>query len=144
MTAEHERLKQIQDDVHGWRRWGPYVSDRAWAGVREDYSADGGAWDYLPHDLARSTAYRWGEDGIAGICDRYELLCFAPACWNRKDPSLKERCFGLTCTEGNRGEDVKEYYFHLDNLPSHAYMKLLYKYPHREYPYGWLVEENRK
>jgi hypothetical protein len=144
MTAEHERLKQIQDDVHGWRRWGPYVSDRAWAGVREDYSSDGGAWDYLPHDLARSTAYRWGEDGIAGICDRYQLLCFAPAFWNRKDPILKERYFGLTCTEGNRGEDVKEYYFHLDNLPSHAYMKLLYKYPQREYPYRWIVDENRR
>jgi hypothetical protein len=143
-TREHERLREIRDDVSGWRRWGPYVGERAWATVREDYSADGDAWGYLPHDLARSKAYRWGEDGIAGVCDRYQLLCFAPAFWNGKDPILKERLFGLTAHEGNHGEDVKEYYFHLDNTPTHSYMKYLYKYPHAEFPYDRLVEENRR
>jgi hypothetical protein len=143
-TKEHERLAEIHDDVSSWRRWGPYVSERSWATVREDYSADGNAWDFLPHDLARSKAYRWGEDGIAGICDRYQLLVFAPAFWNGRDPILKERLFGLTPAEGNHGEDVKEYYFHLDNTPSHAYMKYLYKYPQREFPYARLVEENRR
>jgi hypothetical protein len=143
-TKEHKRLRESSDDTTGWRRWGPYVSDRAWATVREDYSPDGNAWDYLPHDLARSKAYRWGEDGIAGICDRYQLLCFAPAFWNGRDPILKERLFGVTATEGNHGEDVKEYYFHLDNTPTHSYMKLLYKYPQAAYPYAWLVEENRR
>ena len=143
-TAEHRRLLEITDDVYSWRRWGPYVSDRAWATVREDYSADGNAWSFLPHDLARSKAYRWGEDGIAGICDRYQLLCFAPAFWNGRDPILKERLFGLTPAEGNHGEDVKEYYFHLDNTPTHSYMKFLYKYPHREFPYAMLVDENRR
>ncbi|MCI0464804.1 MAG: glucosidase [Gemmataceae bacterium] len=143
-TREHERLLTIRDDNTGWRRWGPYVGDRSWATVREDYSADGNAWDFLPHDLARSKAYRWGEDGIAGLCDRYQLLVFAPAFWNGKDPILKERLFGLTPAEGNHGEDVKEYYFHLDNTPTHSYMKLLYKYPQAEFPYGRLVEENRR
>ncbi len=143
-TREHERLQQIHDDISGWRRWGPYVSDRSWATVREDYSADGNAWDYLPHDLARSKAYRWGEDGIAGVCDRYQLLVFAPAFWNGNDPILKERLFGLTPAEGNHGEDVKEYYFHVDNTPTHSYMKLLYKYPQRAFPYAALVEENRR
>jgi hypothetical protein len=143
-TKEHGRLAEIQNDITGWRRWGPYVGDRSWATVREDYSALGNAWDYLPHDLARSKAYRWGEDGIAGICDRYQLLCFAPAFWNGRDPILKERLFGLTPLEGNHGEDVKEYYFHLDNLPSHASMKFLYKYPQAEFPYGRLIEENRR
>ena len=128
----------------GWRQQGPYLSDRSWATVREDYSADGNAWDYLPHDLARSKAYRWGEDGIAGISDRYQLLCFAPAFWNGRDSILKERFFGLTPHQGNHGEDVKEYYFHLDNLPSHAYMRFLYKYPQAAYPYERLVEENRR
>lgn len=142
MTAEHERLRQIIDDAGGWRRWGPYVSDRSWATVREDYSANGDAWNYLPHDLARSKAYRWGEDGIAGICDRYQLLVFAPAFWNRRDPILKERLFGLTPHEGNHGEDVKEYYFHLDNTPTHSYMRFLYKYPHAEFPYQRLIDEN--
>jgi hypothetical protein len=142
-TAEHKRLADIGDDVTGWRRWGPYVSDRSWATVREDYSADGDTWNYLPHDLARSKAYRWGEDAIAGLCDRYQLLVFAPAFWNGRDSILKERLFGLTPHEGNHGEDVKEYYFHLDNTPTHSYMKFLYKYPQRAFPYARLVEENR-
>ncbi len=143
-TAEQQRLEQVHDDIHGWRRWGPYVSDRAWGTVREDYSADGNAWAFLPHDLARSKAYRWGEDAIAGICDRYQLLVFAPAFWNGRDPILKERLFGLTPHEGNHGEDVKEYYFHEENLPSHAYMRFLYKYPQAEFPYRQLVDENRR
>jgi len=142
-TQEQQRLNEIQDDVSGWRRWGPYVSERSWASVREDYSADGNAWGYLPHDFARSKAYRWGEDGIAGICDRYQLLCFAPAFWNGKDAILKERLFGLTSEEGNHGEDVKEYYFHLDNTPTHSYMKYVYKYPQGEFPYENLVTVNR-
>jgi hypothetical protein len=143
-TAEHRRLQEITDDIHSWRRWGPYLSDRAWGTVREDYSADGEAWEYLPHDMARSKAYRWGEDGIAGICDRYQLLCFAPAFWNGSDPILKERFFGLIPKEGNHGEDVKECYFHLDNTPTHSYMKMLYKYPQREFPYALLVQRNRQ
>jgi hypothetical protein len=143
-TKEHQRLEEIKNDVTGWRRWGPYVGERAWASVREDYSADGNAWDYLPHDLARSKAYRWGEDGIAAICDRYQLLCFAPAFWNGKDPILKERLFGLTASEGNHGEDVKEYYFHVDNTPTHSYMRYLYKYCQSEYPYCQLVEESKR
>src|SRR4051794_24749132 len=142
-TQEHARLDEIHDDAFGWRRWGPYLSDRAWATVREDYSPDGDAWGYLPHDLARSKAYRWGEDGIAGVCDRYQILCFAPTFWNGHDPILKERLFGVTPREGNHSEDVKEYYFHLDNTPTHSYMKLLYKYPQAEYPYQRLVDENR-
>lgn len=145
LTAEHERL--ATPDVGGiapWRRWGPYVSDRSWGTVREDYSPNGNAWDHLPHDLARSKAYRWGEDGIAGICDRYQLLIFALAFWNGRDPILKERYFGLNPSEANHGEDVKEYYFYLDNLPSHSYMRMLYKYPQHEYPYRFLLEENRR
>src|SRR3989442_6495278 len=144
ISKEHKRLQQIQDDNSGWRRWGPYISDRAWATVREDYIPDGNAWDYLPHDLARSKAYRWGEDGIAAICDRYQLLVFAPAFWNGRDPILKERLFGLTPHEGNHGEDVKEYYFHLDNTPTHAYMKYLYKYPQGAFPYARLLEETAR
>ena len=121
-TAEHERLADAsQAVVPPWRRWGCYVTDRSWGTVREDYSANGDAWNYLPHDHARSKAYRWGEDGIAGLCDRYQLLTFALALWNDRDPILKERMFGLTSSEGNRGEDVKEYYFYLDALPSSAY-----------------------
>jgi hypothetical protein len=143
-THEHQRLLEVHDDVTGWRRWGPYLSDRSWGTVREDYSPGGDAWQYLPHDLARSKAYRWGEDGIGGICDRYQLLCFAPAFWNGRDPILKERLFGLTPMEGNHGEDVKEYYFHLDNLPSHAYMRFLYKYPQAAFPYELLVQENKR
>jgi hypothetical protein len=143
-TAEHRRLAEIHDDIGSWRRWGPYLSDRSWGTVREDYSANGNAWDFLTHDQARSKAYRWGEDGIAGISDRYQLLCLAPAFWNGRDPILKERFFGLSHTQGNHGEDVKEYYFFLDNLPSHAYMRFVYKYPQAEFPYGLLVEENRR
>src|SRR3954467_9012562 len=143
-TKEHERLSEIKDDSNGWRRWGPYVSDRAWATVREDYSPDGNAWDYFPHDLARSKAHRWGEAGIPGICDRYQLLVFAPAFWNGRDPILKERLFGLTSDEGNHGEDVKEYYFYVDNPPTHSYMRAVYKYPHAEFPYRRLAEENRR
>ncbi|HEX5270748.1 MAG TPA: glucosidase, partial [Gemmataceae bacterium] len=143
-TREHQRLAEIRDDHGGWRRWGPYVSDRSWGTVREDYSADGNAWDYLTHDQARSKAYRWGEDAIAGLCDRYQFLVFAPAFWNGRDPILKERLFGLAGSEGNHGEDVKEYYFYLDNTPTHSYMRFLYKYPQGAYPYSLLVEENRR
>ena len=142
-TAEHARLKEITHINQAWRKWGCYLAERAWGTVREDYSEDGNAWEYLSHDAARSRTYRWGEDGIAGICDRYELLCFSLAFWNYRDPILKERLFGLTPLEGNHGEDVKEYYFYLDNLPTHSYMKYLYKYPHAEYPYRPLIEENR-
>jgi hypothetical protein len=143
-TQEHVRLAEIENDRDGWRRWGPYLADRSWATVREDYSSDGHVWSFLPHDLARSKAYRWGDDGIAGICDRYQVLCFAPAFWNGRDPILKERLFGLTPLEGNHGEDVKECYFHLDNTPTHSFMRLLYKYPQQAYPYTWLIEENRR
>ncbi|HEX7838868.1 MAG TPA: glucosidase [Kofleriaceae bacterium] len=141
---ERERVREIVDDHTGWRRWGPYVSDRSWGTVREDYSHDGDAWGYLTYDRARAKAYRWGEDGIAGICDRYQLLCFAPAFWNERDPHLKERLFGVTPHEGNHGEDVKEYYFHVDNTPSHSYMCLLYKYPQAAFPYRALIEENQR
>jgi len=141
---EQERLWEIHDDVTGWRRWGPYVSDRAWGTVREDYSPDGDAWNFLSYDMARSKAYRWGEDAIAGICDRYQLLVFAAAFWNGRDPCLKERLFGVTSPQGNHGEDVKEYYFYLDGTPTHSYMKFLYKYPQAEYPYDWLVAENQR
>src|ERR1700690_711537 len=123
--------------------WGPYLSERQWGTVREDYSSNGDAWNYFPHDHARSRAYRWGEDGIAGISDDRQQLCFALSLWNGKDTILKERLFGLTGDEGNHGEDVKEYYFYLDNTPSHAYMKYLYKYPQSAYPYSDLVETNR-
>ena len=124
--------------------WGPYVSERQWGTVREDYSADGNAWEYFPHDMARSRAYRWGEDGLAGICDEAQTLCFALALWNGQDPILKERLFGLTNSEGNHGEDVKEYYYYLDATPTHSYLKMLYKYPQAAYPYHQLVEENRR
>src|SRR5262249_51772845 len=142
-TAEHRRLaERARHGVPPWRRWGCYVSDRAWGTVREDYGTDGDAWRYLSHDMARSKAYRWGEDAIGGICDRYQLLLFAPAFWNTRDPILKERYFGLTSWEGNHGEDVKEYYFYLDNTPTHSYMRMLYKYPHAAYPYRRLIEAN--
>ena len=145
LTPEHHRLLEPYSGVvRPWRRWGAYVSDRSWGTVREDYSAYGNAWDFLPHDMARSKAYRWGEDGIGGICDRYQILVFAPAFWNGRDPILKERLFGLASAEGNHGEDVKEYYFYLDATPTHSYAKMLYKYPQTEFPYGRLVEENRK
>ncbi len=144
MTAEHERLQESQERRVYWKRWGPYLSERAWGTVREDYSPYGTAWDYLPHDQARSKAYRWGEDGLAGISDRHQQVCFALALWNGRDPILKERLFGLTGEEGNHGEDVKEYYYYLDNTPTHSYMKYLYKYAQAEYPYARLVEENRR
>jgi len=144
VTVEEERLAQARAGNAAWRLWGPYLAERQWGTVREDYSADGNAWEYLPHDHARSRAYRWGEDGIAGISDDQQQLCFALALWNGNDPILKERMFGLTSREGNHGEDVKEYYFYLDNVPSHAYMKCLYKYPQRAYPYADLVEENAR
>jgi hypothetical protein len=143
-TAEHQRLAEITDSHTGWRRWGPYVADRAWGTVREDYSKDGDAWAYFTHDQARSKAYRWGEDGIAGLCDRYQLITFAPAFWNGRDPILKERLFGLSNPEGNHGEDVKEYYFYLDATPTHSYSKFLYKYPQREFPYRHLIDENAR
>src|SRR6266571_1662048 len=143
-TKEHARLKENVGLVPPWRHWGPYVAERAWGTVREDYSADGNAWDHFTHDMARSQAYRWGEDGLAGICDRYQLLVFALAFWNGRDPILKERAFGLVPSEGNHGEDVKEYYFYLDNTPSHSYMKYLYKYPQSEFPYRQLIEENQR
>ncbi|MBI3961343.1 MAG: glucosidase, partial [Deinococcus sp.] len=144
MIAEKRRLQESRERKAHWKRWGPYVSDRAWGTVREDYSPDGSAWECFPHDQARSKAYRWGEDGLAGICDRHQFICFALALWNGRDPILKERLFGLTGNEGNHGEDVKEYYFYLDSTPTHSYMKYLYKYPQREFPYARLVEENRR
>jgi len=143
-NPEDERLEQLRTKAVPWRRWGPYLSERQWGTVREDYSAGGTAWEYLSHDQARSRAYRWGEDGIAGISNDTQLLCFSLALWNGADPILKERLFGLTGNEGNHGEDVKEYYFYLDNVPTHAYMKYLYKYPQRAYPYADLVEENKR
>ncbi len=141
--AEALRLEESRSRRKHWKRWGPYVSERAWGSVREDYSAGGTAWDYFPHDHARSRAYRWNEDGLAGICDRHQRICFAIALWNRRDPILKERLFGLTGGEGNHGEDVKEYYFYVDNTPTHSYMKYLYKYPQSAFPYSNLVDENR-
>ena len=144
MTKEEMRLQQSRERRAHWKRWGPYLSERAWGTVREDYSPYGTAWDFLSHDQARSKAYRWGEDGIGGISDRHQLICFAVALWNGRDPILKERIFGLTGSEGNHGEDVKEYYFYLDSTPTHSYMKYLYKYPQAEFPYGRLVEENRR
>ncbi|HJY81493.1 MAG TPA: glucosidase [Candidatus Binatia bacterium] len=142
-TAEAMRLEEDARRKKNWKRWGPYLSERAWGTVREDYSPDGTAWDYLPHDHARSKAYRWNEDGLGGICDRQQFICFALALWNGRDPILKERLFGLTGSEGNHGEDVKEYYFYLDSTPTHSYMKFLYKYPQADFPYARLVEENR-
>ena len=143
-TSEGRRLLETRGKPLLWRRWGPYVSERSWGTVREDYSANGAAWDFVSHDMSRSKAYRWGEDGLAAICDRYQLLVFSVALWNGKDPILKERAFGLTPAEGNHGEDVKEYYFYLDNTPTHSYMKYLYKYPQARYPYEWLSQENQK
>ncbi|WP_158996026.1 glucosidase [Mucilaginibacter sp. L196] len=139
MNAEQSRLKDST-----WKKWGPYVSDRQWGTIREDYSANGDAWNYITHDMARSKAYRWGEEGIAGICDDDQTVCFSVALWNKKDPIIKERYFGLTNPEGNHGEDVKELYYYLDNTPTHSYMKTLYKYPQQTYPYQWLVDENKR
>ena len=143
-TQERKRLLEDLARQKDWKRWGSYLSDRQWGTVREDYSEYGNAWDYFPHDEARSRAYRWGEDGLMGICDNHQNLCFAIALWNGKDPILKERLFGLTNGQGNHGEDVKEYYFYLDNTPSHSYMKGLYKYPHSAFPYDLLVNENAR
>jgi len=144
MTPEEKRLDESHQRTRHWKRWGPYVAERQWGTVREDYSPHGTAWEYFPHDHARSRAYRWGEDGIGGISDRHQRVCFALALWNGRDPILKERLFGLTGNEGNHGEDVKEYYFYLDSTPTHSYMKFLYKYPQAAYPYAQLVEENRR
>ena len=144
MTPEQERLQQTNARQVYWKRWGPYISERAWGTVREDYSPDGTALDYFTHDQARSKAFRWGEDGLAGICDRHQQLCFAMALWNGQDAIVKERLFGLTGEEGNHGEDVKEYYYYLDNTPTHSYMKYLYKYPQTAYPYSQLLAENRR
>jgi hypothetical protein len=143
-TAEHRRLAEHVERKANWRNWGPYLSERAWGTVREDYSADGNAWGYFPHDHARSRVYRWNEDGLAGISDRNQHLCLALALWNGRDPILKERLFGLTGPEGNHGEDVKEVYFYLDNTPTHSYMKMLYKYPHATFPYDDLIRQNRQ
>jgi len=143
MNAEQIRLQEDRDGLAAWKKWGPYLSERQWGTVREDYSDSGDAWDYFSHDQARSRAYRWGEDGLAGISDDQQLVCFALALWNGKDPIIKERLFGLTNSEANHGEDVKEYYFYLDSTPTHSYMKYLYKYPQAEYPYGNLVATNR-
>ena len=144
MNAEQKRLRELREGARPWRRWGPYLSERSWGTVREDYSADGSAWSFLTHEMARSKAYRWGEDGLAGISDQYQLLCFAPVLWNGRDPMLKERLFGLTPLDGNHGEDVKEYYYYLDATPSHSYLRYLYKYPQAEFPYQQLIAENRR
>src|SRR5437879_10255209 len=144
MTKEESRLAESGVRKKHWKRWGPYLSERRWGTVREDYSPYGTAWEFFPHEHARSRAYRWGEDGLAGISDNHQRLCFALALWNEQDPILKERLFGLTGHEGNHGEDVKEYYFYLDSTPTHSYMRYLYKYPQRAYPYTELLEENAR
>ena len=143
-TAEHARLEGYSKRTSNWKHWGPYLSERAWGTVREDYSPNGDSWHYFSHDQARSRAYRWNEDGLAGVCDRYQYLCLAMAFWNGNDPILKERLFGLTGPEGNHGEDVKEYYFYLDSTPTHSYMKMLYKYPQAPFPYAELVNQSRQ
>src|SRR5438034_271208 len=143
-TAEGLRLVDARTGRTPWKQWGPYLSERQWGTVREDYSENGDAWSYFGHDQARSRAYHWGEDGIAGFSDEKQSLCFALALWNGRDPILKERMFGLTNSEGNHGEDVKEYYFYLDNTPTHSYMKCLYKYPQEAFPYAALRTENAR
>ncbi|MEO5891837.1 MAG: glucosidase [Ferruginibacter sp.] len=144
MTTEESRIEQQYNNSANWLKWGPYLSERQWGTVREDYSPGGDAWNYITHDMARSKAYRWGEDGLAGFCDNRQLLCVSLALWNGQDPIIKERLFGLTNTEGNHGEDVKELYYYLDNVPSHSYNKMLYKYPQQAYPYDLLVKENKQ
>src|SRR5690242_14458557 len=134
-NRERQRLDDERNRAHAWKRWGPYLSERQWATVREDYSDRGDPWGYFPHDHARSRAYRWGEDGLLGICDRQCRLCFALTVWNERDPILKERLFGLTGPEGNHGEDVKELYWYLDSTPTHSYLRAVYRYPQREFPY---------
>ncbi len=143
MNAENRRLAEAREQSIAWKKWGPYLSERQWGTVREDYSEAGDAWDYFTHDQARSRAYRWGEDGLAGFSDDRQRLCFALALWNGRDPILKERLFGLTNSEGNHGEDVKEYYFYLDATPTHSYLKYLYKYPQAPFPYEQLIAANR-
>src|SRR5689334_22720961 len=143
-VTEQKRLNEAREKGIPWKKWGPYLSERQWGTVREDYSENGDAWNYFSHDQARSRAYRWGEDGLAGISDDKQRLCFALTLWNEQDPILKERLFGLTNSEGNHGEDVKEYYFYLDSTPTHSYMKYLYKYPQAEFPYRDLLEKNRQ
>ncbi|HEX3871516.1 MAG TPA: glucosidase, partial [Pirellulales bacterium] len=142
--SERDRLASANAGTQAWRHWGAYLSERQWGTVREDYSADGNAWNYLPHDHARSRAYRWGEDGIAGICDDQQRLCLSLALWNGVDGILKERLFGLTNNEGNHGEDVKELYYYLDATPTHSWLRMLYKYPQQAFPYSQLVDENRR
>jgi hypothetical protein len=143
-AAEQARLTEAREKGIPWRLWGPYLSERQWGTVRQDYSENGDAWNYFTHDQARSRAYHWGEDGLAGFSDDKQRLCFAVALWNGKDPILKERLFGLTNAEGNHGEDVKEYYFYLDSTPTHSYMRYLYKYPQNSYPYSDLMQINRR
>jgi hypothetical protein len=143
VNAEQSRLEESRTNTAPWKKWGPYLSERQWGTVREDYSEGGDAWTYFTPDPARSRASRWGEDGLAGICDERQRLCFALCLWNGRDPILKERLFGLTNAEGNHGEDVKEYYFYLDSTPTHSYMRYLYKYPQGSYPYDDLVRTNR-
>src|ERR1700754_234005 len=142
-VTEQKRLNEAREKQVPWKKWGPYLSERQWGTVREDYSQDGNAWNYFSHDQSRSRAYRWGEDGLAGLSDDKQRLCLALALWNGRDPILKERLFGLTNGEGNHGEDVKELYYYLDATPTHSYLKMLYKYPQAESPYDRLVEENR-
>src|SRR4051812_43297485 len=144
MTAEHERLDEARSPTTPWKKWGPYLSERQWGTVREDYSEGGDAWNYFTHDQSRSRAYLWGEDGLGGISDYFQNLCFSVALWNGNDPILKERLFGLTNTEGNHGEDVKELYYYLDNVPTHYYMKYLYKYPQAAFPYEELIQKNKQ
>ena len=144
MNAEHQRLAEADANEKTWRRWGPYLSERQWGTVREDYSAHGDAWNYTTHDQARSRAYRWGEEGLAGFCDDAQHLCLGLALWNGQDALLKEQLFGLSGPEGNHGEDVKEIYYFLDATPTHSYQKLLYKYPQQAFPYEKLVQENRQ
>src|SRR3954469_18844921 len=141
-SAERERLEEARTKAVSWRKWGPYLSERQWGTVREDYSENGDAWNYFTHDHSRSRAYRWGEDGLGGLGDDKQLLCFALSLWNERDPILKERLFGLTNGEGNHGEDVKEYYFYVDNLPTHSYQRWIYKYPQAAFPYDDLLREN--
>ena len=144
LNAVEKRLQQTVDKTADWKHWGPYVSERAWGTVREDYSADGSAWDYFPFEASHQRAYRWNEDGIAGICDRHQNICFAVSMWNENDSILKERLFGLAGPKGNHGEDVKEYYYYLDNTPTHCSMRYLYKYPHAAFPYEDLYKENAR
>ena len=142
MTREHARLQESRDRTKHWKRWGPYLSERAWGTVREDYSATGDAWSYFRHEHARSRAYRWSEDGLASVCDTQQTLCLGLGLWNGRDPILKERIFGLTGPQGNHGEDAKEYWWYLDSTPTHSWMTWRYHYPHGEFPYGDLVAES--